>query len=45
VIGSPASLGAFGFLVVALNLFLVSLIRRKRPAAQAAPRRSGGGQR
>ncbi len=46
VIGSPVSLGAFGFLVLALNLFLFSLIRRKRPAATSAasaPRRSGGG--
>jgi anti-sigma factor RsiW len=36
VISSPASLGAFGFLVLCLNLLLVSLIRRRRPAAAAA---------
>jgi anti-sigma factor RsiW len=36
VIASPVSLGAFGFLVLCLNLFLVSLIRRKRPAGAAA---------
>jgi anti-sigma factor RsiW len=35
VITSPVSLGAFGFLVLCLNLFLVSLIRRKRPAVAA----------
>ncbi|HEY0514418.1 MAG TPA: anti-sigma factor [Thermoanaerobaculia bacterium] len=34
LIASPVSLGAFGFLVLALNLFLFSLIRRKRPVAQ-----------
>jgi anti-sigma factor RsiW len=32
VISSPASLGAFGFLVLCLNLLLVSLVRRRRPA-------------
>jgi predicted anti-sigma-YlaC factor YlaD len=32
VISSPVSLGAFGFLVLCLNLLLVSLIRRRRPA-------------
>jgi hypothetical protein len=37
VISSPASLGAFGFLVLCLNLLLISLIRRRRPAAVAAP--------
>lgn len=39
VISSPASLGAFGFLVLCLNLLLISLLRRKRPAteAQGAP--------
>jgi anti-sigma factor RsiW len=42
MLASPLSLGAFGFLVLCLNLFLVSLIRRKRPAAALA-RRSGGG--
>lgn len=40
VIASPVSLGAFGFLVLCLNLFLVSLIRRKRPAGAAAVQRS-----
>jgi hypothetical protein len=40
VIASPLSLGAFGFLVLCLNLFLVSLIRRKRPAGAAAVQRS-----
>ncbi len=40
VIASPLSLGAFGFLVLCLNLFLVSLIRRKRPADAAAVQRS-----
>jgi anti-sigma factor RsiW len=39
VISSPASLGAFGFLVLCLNLLLISLIRRRRPTAAAA--RSG----
>jgi anti-sigma factor RsiW len=38
LIDSPLSLGAFGFLVLCLNLFLVSLIRRKRPAGAAARR-------
>ena len=38
VISSPASLGAFGFLVLCLNLLLISLIRRRRPAAAASPR-------
>jgi hypothetical protein len=42
VISSPVSLGAFGFLVLCLNLLLVSLIRRKRPA-RAAARRPGAG--
>jgi predicted anti-sigma-YlaC factor YlaD len=36
VISSPVSLGAFGFLVLCLNLLLVSLIRRRRPAGAAA---------
>lgn len=36
VISSPASLGVFGFLVLCLNLLLISLIRRRRPAAAAA---------
>jgi Putative zinc-finger len=38
VMASPMSLGAFGLLVLCLNLFLVSLIRRKRPAGAAAQR-------
>lgn len=38
VISSPASLGAFGFLVLCLNLLLVSLIRRRRPAAVTSQR-------
>ncbi len=33
VISSPMSLGVFGFLVLCLNLLLISLIRRRRPAA------------
>jgi anti-sigma factor RsiW len=36
VISSPVSLGVFGFLVLCLNLLLVSLIRRRRPARAAA---------
>lgn len=36
VVSSPASLGVFGFLVLCLNLLLISLIRRRRPAAAAA---------
>ena len=40
VISSPVSLGAFGFLVLCLNLLLVSLLRRRRPsvAPEAAAR-------
>jgi anti-sigma factor RsiW len=38
VISSPVSLGAFGFLVLCLNLLLVSLVRRRRPSAAAAHR-------
>lgn len=38
VISSPASLGAFGFLVLCLNLLLISLIRRRRPAAVTSPK-------
>lgn len=38
LITSPASLGAFGFLVLCLNLFLVSLIRRRKPAGAMARR-------
>lgn len=40
VISSPASLGAFGFLVLCLNLLLISLIRRRRPASAAARKRT-----
>jgi len=36
VISTPMSLGVFGFLVLCLNLLLVSLLRRKRPARAAA---------
>jgi hypothetical protein len=32
ILASPASLGAFGFLVLCLNLLLFSLIRRRRLA-------------
>jgi len=38
VISSPMSLGAFGFLVLCLNLLLVSLIRKRRPAQAGAVR-------
>lgn len=38
VISSPLSLGAFGFLVLCLNLLLISLIRRRRPVGAAARR-------
>lgn len=41
VISSPMSLGVFGFLVLCLNLLLISLIRRRRPARAAARRESG----
>jgi anti-sigma factor RsiW len=40
MLASPLSLGAFGFLVLCLNLFLVSLIRRKRPVGALARSRS-----
>lgn len=36
VISSPVSLGAFGFLVLCLNLLLISLVRRRRPARAEA---------
>jgi hypothetical protein len=45
IISSPVSLGAFGFLVLCLNLLLISLVRRRRPsaaAATAAPLGRGG---
>jgi anti-sigma factor RsiW len=38
IISSPVSLGAFGFLVLCLNLLLISLIRRRRPAGARARR-------
>jgi anti-sigma factor RsiW len=40
MLASPLSLGAFGFLVLCLNLFLVSLIRRRKPVGALASRRS-----
>jgi anti-sigma factor RsiW len=44
VIASPVSLGVFGVFVLCLNLLLVSLLRRRRPAAQeAAVSRDRGG--
>ena len=45
VFSSPISLGAFGFLVVCLNLLLFSLLRRKRTAASGviSGRRGAGG--
>jgi hypothetical protein len=41
IISSPVSLGAFGFLVVCLNLLLLSLVRRRRPSTAAALGRGG----
>jgi predicted anti-sigma-YlaC factor YlaD len=38
VLSSPVSLAAVGFLVVCLNLLLVSLVRRRRPSAVEARR-------
>lgn len=43
IISSPVSLGAFGFLVLCLNLLLISLVRRRKPAASAAPALGSGG--
>ena len=43
IISSPVSLGAFGFLVLCLNLLLVSLVRRRKPAAAAALGNGGNG--
>jgi predicted anti-sigma-YlaC factor YlaD len=43
VISSPVSLGAFGFLVLCLNLLLISLVRRRKPAASAAGPLGGHG--
>ncbi len=42
IISSPVSLGAFGFLVLCLNLLLISLVRRRKPAAAAASLGRGG---
>ncbi|HXO21118.1 MAG TPA: anti-sigma factor [Thermoanaerobaculia bacterium] len=39
---SPLTIGAFGLLVVCLNLLLFSLLRRKRPVAAEASRRTPG---
>ena len=36
-LSSPMSLGVFAFLVVCLNLLLISLVRRRRPAVRAVP--------
>lgn len=41
LLSSPVSLGAFGFLVLCLNLLLVSLIWRRRPAAAMRENRKG----
>jgi anti-sigma factor ChrR (cupin superfamily) len=35
VIASPASMAMFAFLVICLNLLVISLVRRRRPAAAA----------
>jgi anti-sigma factor RsiW len=43
VISSPVSLGAFGFLVLCLNLLLFSLTRRRRPAGAARDGSTKGG--
>ncbi|HSK79986.1 MAG TPA: anti-sigma factor [Thermoanaerobaculia bacterium] len=48
LLSSPVSLGVFGLFVLCLNLLLISLIRRKRPAAaviMAGGSRSGEGDR
>jgi len=42
IISSPVSLGAFGFLVLCLNLLLFSLVRRRKPAAAGAALGNGG---
>ncbi|HYO11822.1 MAG TPA: zf-HC2 domain-containing protein [Thermoanaerobaculia bacterium] len=43
VLSSPLTLGAFGVFVLCLNLLLVSLVRRRRPAElPAAPGGRGG---
>jgi hypothetical protein len=38
VLSSPMSLGAFALVVVCLNLLLVSLLRKRRAAADALQR-------
>jgi anti-sigma factor RsiW len=43
VLSSPLSLGVFGVFVLCLNLLLVSLLRRKRPAELPAAGREGRG--
>ena len=43
LLSSPVSLGVFGVFVLCLNLLLVSLIRRKRPAAAAVMAAQGPG--
>lgn len=40
IIASPVSLGMFAFLVICLNLLVVSLLRRRRPAHVTAALRS-----
>lgn len=43
VLSSPLTLGAFGVFVLCLNLLLISLVRRRRPAVlPAAPGGRGG---
>jgi anti-sigma factor RsiW len=42
LLASPMSLGAFGFLVLCVNLLLFSLIRRRRPAAADSEGRHKG---
>jgi anti-sigma factor RsiW len=36
-LSSPMSLGVFAFLVICLNLLLISLVRRRRPGVREAP--------
>lgn len=40
-LASPVSLGAFGLFVLCLNLLLISLLRRRRPATSDALQREG----
>ncbi|HEV7786226.1 MAG TPA: zf-HC2 domain-containing protein [Thermoanaerobaculia bacterium] len=42
IISSPVSLGAFAFLVLCLNLLLISLVRRRKPSAATAASSPGG---